>query len=100
VVPDYKAYFDSCYQRYGPFAKSEFAKLVWTFQAVPVDEDFFPLGVKTTYRAFAAAKTAIIQQDPDAPLGYSAVNVVSMDEPQVDCSSLLIIFMSYFVLEN
>ena len=79
AVPDYKAYF----QPYG-FAFSRFAKkmnaedwtqLVWTFEAVPKSQHF-PLGVKVTYRAFAADKTIVLRNNIEKDEGvFSSIYV-------------------------
>jgi hypothetical protein len=55
-------FFVSCY-------KEEETQLQWTFERVPASEHF-PLGVKTTYRAWVQDEVIEIVKSPDPPDTY------------------------------
>ena len=54
----------------------DWTKLVWTFEAVPIDTLHFPLGVRTTYRAYAADVTPELVRDSTTKLGNALYNIL------------------------
>jgi len=73
AVPDYVTVLqDHIDHKFGRYAKQELTQLQFTFEAVGVSDDF-PLGVKTTYRAYASKDDLFeIIADPAAVLGMRA----------------------------
>jgi hypothetical protein len=67
AIPDYiqflEKYIDPEFER---FAKQKWTQLEFTFEAVPVSEQF-PNGVKVTYRPFCADEAILIVTDSKAP---------------------------------
>lgn len=54
VIPNYAAIFDGCLDKhFESYAKKEDTQHQFIFEAVEADK-FFPLGVKTTYRAYSS----------------------------------------------
>lgn len=75
-VPDYKAFFQPFIDcNLSHYSKLEDTKLQWHFEKT---EDLqFPLGVKSTYRAFARDSVILIYDRVDIPrekLSYTGVN--------------------------
>lgn len=69
VIPDYDSYFKGCPDpKFGTYCKKENAQLQFTFEAVDVSEHF-PLGCKTTYRAYSQDLVVEIYQEetPNMP---------------------------------
>jgi hypothetical protein len=68
-LPDYVSVLEDCIDPVlGRFVKEEWAQLQFTFESVDVSEDH-PLGVKTTYRAYAQdSYIEIVEDDKDRSL--------------------------------
>ena len=70
VIPDYDAillpYIDP---DFGQYAKRCWTQLQFKFEAVPVSE-FFPLGVKTTYRRFSCDEVVVIMSKKSEKCGF------------------------------
>ena len=70
VVPDYVSFLEPCMDaKFGRYSKCAWTQLQWKFQAVQPCTDF-PLGVKTTYRAYAQEVNEIVS-DSSKALGYA-----------------------------
>jgi hypothetical protein len=53
VVPDYCAYLAGCMDsQFARYAKQEWTQLQFIFEAVEKNKETYPLGVKTSYRAY------------------------------------------------
>ena len=67
-------------------------KLQWKFEAVPVNEKYYPNGVKSSYRAFASNEVVKIEHRPKTQCssrlgsltGLEPVLVKVAWEPQID----------------
>jgi hypothetical protein len=71
AVPDYAACFEPCMDKQlARYAKLAWTQLQWRFQQVEVSPDF-PLGVKTTYRAYAQDVVNEIVEDRSKEIGYA-----------------------------
>ena len=74
VVPDYTSYIipflDNKFARY---AKDKWTQLQWRFQSVDKSEDF-PLGVKTTYRAYCRNEVLLVNPDDSKEFGFNVQN--------------------------
>jgi len=69
VIPNYKTLLNMCVDpNFERYAKEEYTQLQWTFEAVPSNNDTYPFGCKTTYRAFCQDKVMEIVTDQDALL--------------------------------
>ena len=55
---------------FGRYAKLQWTQLQWRFQRVPISTKF-PLGVKTTYRAFCQDEVREIIKDSEKRVGFS-----------------------------
>jgi hypothetical protein len=67
VIPDYVKYFDGCIDpEFGRYAKTDVTQLQFIFEAV-APSDQFPLGCKTTYRAYSCDESMEIYDDPLEP---------------------------------
>jgi hypothetical protein len=63
VIPDYTAYMSHLIDaKFARYAKEKWTQLQWRFQSVPESADF-PLGVKTTYRAYCRDDVYLINAD-------------------------------------
>jgi hypothetical protein len=91
VVPNYEKYIlPYIIQDFGRYAKIsntgvDWTQLQWIFEAVPVSE-YFPCGVRTTYRKFASDSVILIEQmcpgDPQS--SFSVKNVETVTYPLAD----------------
>jgi hypothetical protein len=64
VIPDYVKYFDGCIDpEFSRYAKLEHTQLQFIFEAVPISP-MFPLGCKTTYRAYSCDQSIELYEDP------------------------------------
>lgn len=64
VVPDYEKAMKGCLDKdFGRFAKEEWTQSQFNFERVPVSE-IYPMGVKTTYRAYCQDEYIEIVEDP------------------------------------
>jgi hypothetical protein len=62
VVPDYNNFFDGCLDKlFGSYCKKDSTQLQFVFEAVTVSNSF-PLGVKTTYKAYSAEEVVEIRE--------------------------------------
>jgi len=67
VVPDYKKFLHPCIDtKFSNYAKEEMTQLCWRFEEVPVS-NYYPMGVKTMYRAFA--NDVVYELVPDLTVG-------------------------------
>ena len=74
AVPDYVSLLEPCMDtRFGRYAKCAWTQLQWKFEAIQPCADF-PLGVKTTYRAYAQDQVNEIVSDSTKVLGYAVHN--------------------------
>eukprot|EP01041_Mallomonas_annulata_P017024 gene17024-35278_t len=82
VIPDYEdillRHMD---MNFGRYAKMEWTQLQFIIEAVPVDVDNFPLGVKTTYRKYSADEVIEIKPDADDECGFQEYCVESKTYP-------------------
>ncbi len=70
AVPDYATCLEPCMDKnLARYAKLAWTQLQWRFQQVEVCPDF-PLGVKTTYRAYAKDVVNEIVEDRSKEIGY------------------------------
>jgi hypothetical protein len=86
AVPNYEKYIQPYiipdFGRYAKVSNSgvDWTQLQWIFEAVPVSE-YFPCGVKTTYRKFSADKPILIEQispgDPSSSFSMKDVETVT-----------------------
>ena len=73
VIPDYTAFLEPFIDgKFGRYAKLEWTQLEFTFEAVEVSE-FFPLGVKMTYRPFCQDEVIRIVKDHQSPAGIQYI---------------------------
>ena len=71
VVPDYIKWLKPCIDpELNRHVKTEFTQLQWKFEKVSVDANF-PLGVRTTYRAFSQDSVFEIIKDKTNVVGFS-----------------------------
>jgi len=57
VVPDYKHFYDGCIdEQFGDAFTLIDTMHQWKFEAVVIHPQYFPHGVKTTYRAYSSDK--------------------------------------------
>jgi hypothetical protein len=69
VVPDYVKYFENCGDKqFGSYSKTDNTKHQFCFEAIERCENF-PLGVKTTYRAYSADEVVEIYQEKNGVIG-------------------------------
>lgn len=68
-MPDYEAYLKDCIDpQFGGYAKGEKTQHQFIFEAVEPDPTFYPLGCKTTYRAYSCDSVLeIIELPEDVP---------------------------------
>eukprot|EP01036_Dinobryon_divergens_P034074 gene34074-44025_t len=82
VIPDYEdILLPHMDMNFGRYAKMEWTQLQFIFEAVPVDVDNFPLGVKTTYRRYSADEVIEIKPDADDECGFQEYCVESRTYP-------------------
>ena len=53
--------FDGVDSKLSRFAKSKLTQLQWRFESVPIS-DYFPHGVKTTYRAYSCDRVVEVEK--------------------------------------
>jgi hypothetical protein len=86
AIPDYakflKPFVDT---KFGLYCKEEQTQHQFIFEKVLVDENF-PLGVKTTYRAYSADQVIEIIEDAAELLKLRAVNVVVKTYPTAEAT--------------
>ena len=71
AIPDYVSCFESCIDsKLNRYSKLAWTQLQWRFQQVDACSDF-PLGVKTTYRAYAQDVVNEIVEDRSKEIGYA-----------------------------
>ena len=74
VIPDYTTYMSHCIDaNFGRYAKDKWTQLQWRFQSVPKSDDF-PLGVKTTYRAYCRDEVFLINADDTKDCTFTCQN--------------------------
>jgi hypothetical protein len=62
VVPDYISFFHGCLDKlFGNYCKKDGTQLQFVFEAIAVCGNF-PLGVKTTYKAYSAEQVVEIKE--------------------------------------
>ena len=70
AVPDYDSHLRPCIdKKFGRYAKEDVTQLQFIFEAVAASK-FFPLGVKTTYRAYSSNKVVKIVEDISYPCKF------------------------------
>jgi len=70
-IPDFESVISECMDsHFGRYAKLQWTQLQWRFQRVPISVNF-PLGVKTTYRAFCQDEVWEIIKDSEKRVGFS-----------------------------
>jgi hypothetical protein len=70
-IPDFESVISECMDsHFGRYAKLQWTQLQWRFQRVPISTNF-PLGVKTTYRAFCQDEVWEIIKDSEKRVGFS-----------------------------
>ncbi len=75
TVPNYKTHFDEYSDlKFSRYCKEEQTQHQFFFEQIPISDDF-PLGVKTTYRAYAAENVIEIVEDLKVDVKLRAVNV-------------------------
>jgi hypothetical protein len=75
TIPDYKAMLDPAMDhKFGCYCKEDQTQLQFIFEAVTPSEDF-PLGCKTTYRAFSRPQVMEIVSHAGGEMGMLARNV-------------------------
>ena len=87
AIPDYVSHIAPCMDRdFGRYAKLEWTQLQWQFQKVDICSSF-PLGVKTTYRAYAQDSVIEIIRDKTQQIGFSAQKCNVKWFPEANVSS-------------
>jgi len=82
VLPDYVDYFQPLVDtQFSNYSKGSNTQLQFTFEAVTPSE-FFPHGVKVTYRAYAADSAIKIIENINHPCGFEAVNEETVVYPE------------------
>ena len=75
AVPDYAKIFEHCIdEKFSSYSKGDATQHQFIFVAVPIDEAFFPLGCKTTYRAYSQSEVTEIYHADN--LHYPSVNLI------------------------
>ena len=76
VVPDYKTFLLDCVDpRFSNYAKEEQTQLAWRMESVPRSQ-FYPLGVRTMYRAFSTDVAFEIEEAEDNDVSDSNVVIL------------------------
>jgi len=74
VIPDYEKHFQGCWdKKFGHYAKGVNTQHQFIFESVPTST-LFPLGCKTTYRAFSSDEVVELIEDINSITGLTAVN--------------------------
>ena len=74
AIPDYQSYFTPHIdKKFAKYSKEKWTQLQWRFQKVSQSKDF-PLGVKTTYRAYASENVYNDPNDKDLKCGIGCVD--------------------------
>ena len=75
AVPDYFSYLKPCIDiKFGRYCKTKWTQLQWKFEQHVVCDNF-PLGVKTTYRAYCADRVKEITTDHGKRYGFNCQDV-------------------------
>lgn len=83
VVPDYKKFFEGCLDsKFSRYAKEETTQLCWRMESVQPSA-YYPLGVKTMYRAFSTDV---------------AFEIVPCDDTEVNLLLVFILLCNLFLL--
>ena len=88
AVPDSTKIFDNCIdEKFSSYSKGDSTQHQFIFVAVPIDEVNFPLGCKTTYRAYSQTEVTEIYHADN--LHYPTVNLIPFSlkvpsHPQAD----------------
>jgi len=81
AVPDYKSYIEPFMDsKFGRYAKEQWTQLQWKFTRIDKSRDF-PLGVKITYRAYAADTVCLVSADESKEYGFNVENVEVIVQP-------------------
>ena len=87
VIPDYTAYMSHCIDaNFGRYAKHKWTQLQWRFQSV-TKSDNFPLGVKTTYRAYCRDEVFLINTDDTKDCTFTCQNASVRWFPQASTTA-------------
>jgi len=81
-VPDYKGFLKPVIDtEFSNYTKEEETQLQWKYEAVERDITFFPLGVKTTFKAYSSDK--VVEFDIQSPdICYSPIGQLTGLEPR------------------
>ena len=82
VIPDYSDYFNGSWNLFGNYCKLSETQHQFIYEAV-TPSVIFPLGCKTTYRAYASDEVIELIKDGSTPTGLSAINTVVKVYPSV-----------------
>ena len=84
AIPDYDSLITPCMDPdFGCYAKLEWTQLQWRFLKVEISSSF-PLGVKTTYRAYAQDQVIEIIRDKTKQIEFSARKCLVQWFPEAD----------------
>jgi hypothetical protein len=75
AIPDYFSYLKPCIDiKFGRYCKTKWTQLQWKFEQHAICDDF-PLGVKSSYRAYCADRVKEITTDHEKRFGFKCQDV-------------------------
>jgi hypothetical protein len=84
AIPNYVKYLRPHMGKVKRYAKGKWTQLQFIFESCAVDAKYFPLGVKTTYRAFSEKKVVLIRQTQAHACGLEPFEVDIKTFPEAD----------------